>query len=138
MSKSDAIVEWTVKLLSKMAFDFSSLNLQTHAWEWFTEGDPSILSSVFELFQKDTDLFPQTCELLVSYSKSHLIELLDTHLRENYNDDVGYWEMLTSFLPSVTSSDNLKEEIKPFIDEKVQEVVREFESYANDNLRAVS
>lgn len=58
-SKSDAIMEWTVKLLSKMAFDFSSLNLQTQAWEWFTEGDPSFLNLVFELFQKDTDLFSQ-------------------------------------------------------------------------------
>lgn len=74
----------------------------------------------------------------MSYSKSHLVELLDTHLRDNFKHDIKYWEMLSSFLPSVTSSDNLKEEIKSFIEEKVQEVIREFESYATDDLRSVS
>ena len=38
-SKSDTIVEWTVKLLSKMSFDFSSLGLQAHGWQWFSEGE---------------------------------------------------------------------------------------------------
>lgn len=41
VSKSDVVVEWTIKLLSKMSFDFASLKLQDKAWEWFIDGESS-------------------------------------------------------------------------------------------------
>ena len=85
-----------------------------------------------------SDLLSQLSELLLSYSKGNLVELFSTYLREYYSDEVKYWEMLTSFLPSIVSNESFKEETSEFIQSKVEEISNEFEGYNTEMLRSAT
>lgn len=49
-----------------------------------------------------------------------------------------YWEYLTSFLYTITQSDSFKQKTESFIQEKVDEIIRDFESYSSDQVRSIT
>ena len=137
VSKSYEIVEWTLKLLSKMAFDFSSLNWHEKAWEWFVSSESKWLSVILESLLKHSNLFSFVTEVITSYWKGHLVDLFSNNLKEHFKDEVKYWETMTSFLTSLLSNDTFKEELKTFLVEKIEEIFTNFETYDDIQLQSV-
>ena len=136
-SKSEEIVEWTLKLISKMSFDFGTLNLSEKAWEWFIEGNDNFLCTILRLYDQEPSLFTQISEIIMSFSKGNLINLFSTHFSEFYQEADKYWEQLVAFLALILPNKNFREEISPFLTEKVDEILRNFYSFENDSLRSV-
>jgi len=116
-SKSKEMVDWTIKLLSKMSFDFSSLNLNQKAYEWFTQED-SLLNVILNAIDKDYSQFEKATQLIMSFSKGNLSQLFSQHFLEYYSDEEKYWDVLISFLPLVFANEGFKEEVSEFILEK--------------------
>lgn len=137
VSKSYEIVEWTLKLLSKLAFDFSSLDLQEKAWEWFINPESKSLSIILETLSKHSNLFSFVTEVITSYSKGHLAQLFSENLKEYYKEEIKYWEMMTSFLASLLSNETFKEELQTFLIEKVEEILTNFDSYQDNQAQSI-
>lgn len=89
-----------------------------------------------QLISKHSELFETISELIISYSKGHLTDLFTIHFKEYYADELNFWETLTSFLPSIFSNESFQEELLPYIDDKIQEVNREFDTYTSDLMRS--
>lgn len=135
-SKSFVVSEWTIRLLSKMASDFSTFNLQEQSWEWFTSEEPNCLNECLELNSRHPDLFDKIVEMLLIFGKGHLEDLFNTYLRDFYKEEEVYLESLTSFIPFIITKEDAKEEISPFLQDKVDEIISSFQSYPNNIVRA--
>jgi hypothetical protein len=131
-SRSEEVVECTVKLIKRMAFDLDDQGL----WEWFSSN--GILGASLEMLKTRADLFHILSEMILSYAKDHLVELFSEYFKETFSQDMQYWEYLTSFLPTITQSEDFKQRTESFIQDKVDEIIRDFESYSSDQIRSIT
>ena len=138
LSNSSELVEENLNLLSKLALDFSSLNYLENTWEWFSAIENWLLIALLDLIDRHPHLFSIIVDTIANYSKGHLIELFSINLKEYYTDEVKYYESITSFLSLLLKSDIVKEEIKLFLTDKIDEILKKFEYYKDSNLKSAT
>jgi flagellar biosynthesis/type III secretory pathway protein FliH len=137
-SKSFEVIQWTIKLLSKMSFDFSNLDLHEIAYEWFTSNDPSVFTLVLNAASMHPNILLEISEVISSYTKGHFSEVFSEKLREYCKDSEYYWTIIVNFLPSLLKDESFKEELHPFFIVKIEEAMRDFENSENDQLNSVT
>ncbi|CAI2384566.1 unnamed protein product [Moneuplotes crassus] len=137
-SKSEEMIDWTIKLLSKMSFEFDKLKLSEKAWEWFTSGDVHFLSTCLELVSNNPDLFTDMSTLILGFSRGNLNALFTEYFMEFYKEEEGYYEQLLSYLPIILENEHFRQEVDGFLTDKVNEIVENFETLPSDLLRSVT
>jgi hypothetical protein len=75
-------------------------------------------------------------ELLLTFGKGHLGEFFNTYLPDFYNEEEVYLEMLVSFLPSILAKNDAREEMTPFIQDKIEEITNNFDSFPTNIIKA--
>eukprot|EP00826_Nyctotherus_ovalis_P032102 TRINITY_DN2591_c0_g4_i4.p1 TRINITY_DN2591_c0_g4~~TRINITY_DN2591_c0_g4_i4.p1 ORF type:complete len:1371 (-),score=467.46 TRINITY_DN2591_c0_g4_i4:168-4280(-) len=81
-SKSEEVCLWTLKLLSKLAADFTSGELESNVWPWLISKNGG-LEAILYSYRKYKELRGLVVELLMNLGKGKLSELFNNHIRES-------------------------------------------------------
>lgn len=125
-SKSKEVCVETLKLFSKISYNFSSASFMENARKWFVQGEGGLEGTVFAL-KKYSDVSDDVAILIVNIGKGQLQELFQTYLKSLIPQQDAYWRLLTSFLKPLQSA--------PFSEEIKQEIGTLLESWLDIGCR---
>eukprot|EP01022_Parablepharisma_sp_SALTPOND_P016860 TRINITY_DN2578_c0_g1_i1.p1 TRINITY_DN2578_c0_g1~~TRINITY_DN2578_c0_g1_i1.p1 ORF type:complete len:1340 (+),score=195.52 TRINITY_DN2578_c0_g1_i1:1195-5214(+) len=108
-SKSKEVVTWTLKVLSKIAYDLSALELNKSAWEWFIAVDGGLDGAVYAM-QKHAEVHNTAIEMMLNFGKQNIIELFTQFLKNVINDNGKYWKLVNTFIKPLSDQKGAGEE----------------------------
>lgn len=96
-SRSKDVAMWSLKVLSKIAYDLGNLELSKPAWDWFVAVDGG-LDSVVYCMQKHSELLDAAVEMMASFGRENSNELFTQLLKNVVNDTPKYWRIAESMV----------------------------------------
>jgi len=129
-SKNKDVVLWTLKVVAKLGFDFSSTELGENAWQWFTAKDGGLEGVIYSV-KKMKELLPDACELMMNIGKGKLNELVKIHIKALFVEGKEYMQFLTAImkpLSLIKMDESTKKELKPVLEDLLETACAEVDS----------
>lgn len=108
-SKSKEVVTWTLKVLTKIAYDLSAADLSKNSWDWFIAVDGGLDGVVYAM-QKHPEIQKTAIEMMINFGKQNVLELFTQFLKSAINDTSKYWKLINvSIMPLCTQKSETDE-----------------------------
>jgi hypothetical protein len=111
MSRSVEVVQWSCRLFTKLALDFSERGLIYKAWDWFVLPQ-SALELGFLATQRHTEATEVAVEMLLHFSSGRLVDLFTIYLRNFLQETGDYLAFITGLMQYINASDSVHEELQ--------------------------
>ena len=69
ISYSNEVASWAWRLMSKMGYEFSNLDLASKAWDWFVDEKIGGMKTWLEGVQKNQDLLESYIPIFIQFSR---------------------------------------------------------------------
>ncbi|CAG9316961.1 unnamed protein product [Blepharisma stoltei] len=111
ISKDIEIIEWTLRVFSKLALEFSEIGLLEAAWKWFTGDQSALEMCIHSLKRVGSELYSGVIELFLQIGQGNFIELFTLHIRNIMTNTTEYINLMSDFLPFLSESESIFQEI---------------------------
>ncbi|EGR33928.1 hypothetical protein IMG5_030700 [Ichthyophthirius multifiliis] len=113
LSKNEEVVMWTCRILSKIAFDLTNLELLAPAYSWFCQQMGGLYSCVMCL-QRHNNVQDNLVSFILQISRFNLLEVLTVQLRKIIENNREYINFINQLFSSLCYSKSCKEELIRF------------------------
>ena len=110
LSKDLEVVQWTLRVLSRLVLDLSDKELLGEVWNWFT-GNNVLELCLLGLKRTGQEVNTAAIELLLQIGQYNYIDFFTLQLKNLIADNSEYIAMVTEFLQHIAQSESTAEEI---------------------------
>lgn len=112
LSKDIEVVQWTLRLLSRLVLDLSEKDLLSEVWKWFTT-DSVLELCILGLKRLGNEIHSAAIDLLLQVGQFNFIEFFTMNLRNVTVDNLEYISLISEFAlhMRISESDTIIEEI---------------------------
>ena len=109
-SKNEDVCQWSCRLLSKIAFDFSNVELLPAAWEWFTTANGG-LYAFLSCLRRHVDIGSYIVSAVTQFGRYNMLELFTVEMKKIFVDPLEYLETMLLMLRPLTEVKFTKDEV---------------------------
>ena len=137
LSKDLEVVQWTFRVISRLALDFSFQNLLQDAWSWFLS-ESVIDLCIASLRRTGKEAYSTASEMLMQLCQGNYIDLFTLRFPNSLLDPKEHVEVLAEFLEHLVQSQSTYEEIAQIeiVSYWINLALQEIESDSNVESRA--
>ena len=110
LSKDEQVVKWACRIYSKLAFDFSNLELLPEAWEWFINEYGGLFASLASL-KRHQDIGPNIVAMMTQFARFNMLELFTVEMRKILPSPFEYLTNILQMLRPLTEAKMTKDDV---------------------------
>ena len=110
LSKHEEVAQWTLRLYSKLVFDFSNLELSPYAWEWFINENGGLFACLVCL-KRHQDIGPNVVAALTQFGRFNMLELFTVEMQKILSDSQDYLNNILLMIRPLTDAKLTKDEV---------------------------
>jgi len=109
-SKNEDVAQWACRLLAKLAFDFSNIELLPAAWEWFVNENGGLYATLACL-KRHPDVGSNVAAVLTQFGRFNMLELFTVEMKKILVDPLDYATNVLMMLRPLIEAKFTKEEL---------------------------
>ena len=110
VSKDFEVAQNACKFFQKLAYEYFSQDLLSHAWEWFVS-EQGGLQYCLLCIKRHPEIADHAIGVIIEFSRYNLMELFTHHLKRFHHDTKEFLTTIRSLLKPLTESPLTKEEV---------------------------
>ena len=110
VSKSIEISQWSLRIFSKLSFEFLKRNLHIHCWDWFVGEHKGFLSFLWCL-KRHPDLKAEILAILLQIGRFNFLEMLTSLLKKFQPNPKDFFYTITQLMKPMSESKLLREDL---------------------------
>lgn len=110
LSKNDEVAQWTLRLYSKLGFDFSNLELSPYAWEWFVNENGGLFACLVCL-KRHQDIGPNVVAAMTQFGRYNMLELFTVEMQRILTESLDYLNNVLLMIRPLTDAKLTKDEV---------------------------
>lgn len=111
MSKNLEVSQWTLRVFSKLSYEFLRKGLHSSCWEWFIGLDSQGFQSFLRCLKRHPDLKSEVLAVLLQIGRYNLLEMLTSLLKKQQKDPKDFFYTLFILLEPITHTKVLKDDL---------------------------
>lgn len=110
LSKDTDVVQWSFDVLSRLALDLSYKDSLADVWDWFIS-DSVLELCLVSLRRQGISVYKSALDMLLQIGQNRYLDLFGNQLSSLVTDTKEYVNILSEFLPHMTESESIYDEI---------------------------